>query len=102
MEKATVACSAENGSKTVHAASTTTGQTSTFTATLDDADKVSMVMAAESGTQVLNFMDAAGIGHAEATVDGSTYTIKGEAPAETATDASAPLKSFEATITCSS
>jgi len=102
IEKATVSCQAENGTKTVYAASTTTGPTSTFTVTLDDSGTVTTVMAAESGKKALNFMDTAGIGHAEATVDGSTYTIKGEAPAETPTDASAPLKTFEATVTCSS
>ncbi|MBE6478664.1 MAG: hypothetical protein E7Z97_11475 [Propionibacteriaceae bacterium] len=94
-----VACGTEDGMTTVHAASTTTSASS-FTVTLDENGQVAMINAGREGESVLSFIDVGGIGHAEATVDGSTYTVTGEAPAEVATDPSVPLRSFEMTATC--
>ncbi|RLP09662.1 lipoprotein LpqH [Propionibacterium australiense] len=99
IDQPVVTCGSEDGMTTVRTASMTSSPSS-FTVTLDENGQVVMVNAGKGSELVLSFMDAGGVGHAEATVDGSTYTVTGEAPAEVATDPSAPLRSFEMTATC--
>ena len=50
---------------------------------------------------ILHFTGASRTAHADATVEGSTYTVTGEAPASDTTADSAPLKTFDMTAACS-
>lgn len=94
-------CVSEAGATTIHTASTIATNGDYFSVIIDDSGQVSMLMASQKGETVLDFMDVAEVGHAEATIDGKTYTVKGEAPGTVSTDPSAPLKKVEMTATCS-
>ena len=69
---------------------------------LDDSGGVSGLTIGIEGGQRIGYIEGSPVGSAEATIDGSTYTITGNAPyVDTSTPAASGLKSYDITITCS-
>ena len=95
-----VSCIFENGTSTVYASSMVAPLSSNFSLTIKESNKVIAVTASLDDEPMLYFMEARGVGHAEVTVEGSTYTVIGEAPTELKADPSAPLRRFAVTATC--
>ena len=105
-----MSCALEGGSKSISAESADAEEKPIyFMMILDRKDHVDTITASRKHDQgnvyrfeyMLRFTEASRTAHAEATVEGSTYTVTGEAPASDTTADSAPLKAFDMTVTCS-
>ena len=110
IDQSTVSCALEGGSKSISAESADAEEKPIyFMMILDRKDHVDTITTSRGHDQgnvyrfeyMLRFTEASRTAHAEATVEGSTYTVTGEAPASDTTADSAPLKAFDMTVTCS-
>ena len=102
IDDAVVACVKAEALTTLTVASPSNVGGKGIVVVLDDSGGVSGLTIGIEGGQRIGYIEGSPVGSAEATIDGSTYTITGSAPyVDTSTPAASGLKSYDITITCS-
>lgn len=102
IDDAVVACVKAEGLTTLTVASPSNAGGKGILVVLDDSGGVSLLTIGSEDGQRLSYLEGSPVGSAEATIDGSTYTITGSAPyVDTSTPDSSGLRSYDITITCS-
>ena len=102
IDNASVACVKAEGMTTLTVASLSSTRDKSIIVLLNDSGGVTGLTIGIEGGQRIGYIEGSPVGSAEATIDGSTYTITGSAPyVNTSTPAASGLKSYDITITCS-